>query len=299
MQKRIIFFILVCTSFIAAHQLHAGAWTLKKRQLWVKSTFLVQQTSDRYASINIVCGDATCRNGQKTPYFFNGKIETSAIIFDLWYGLTDHIELRFQLPYYDIAFKDEVNPERPSTNDIGDIRFAARYRLPFDPIVTTLRIGAKAPTGFFNKDSEVVPIGDGQWDLEIGAEFGRSFWPIPAYANLMLQYRFRFEPDLETTNLDPGDELEFRAEAGVTVYKNIGVKALLEGFWGQEFTALSENSNFQLSNSERRILYFRPGIWGTFFKSLEYEFSVRFSLSGKNFPAGQIFMTGLSYTFDL
>ncbi|MFQ5823848.1 MAG: hypothetical protein ACE5JB_07330 [bacterium] len=36
-----------------------------------------------------------------------------------------------------------------------------RYRILSKPLVSTVRIGAKTPTGFFTKDSEVIPIGDG------------------------------------------------------------------------------------------------------------------------------------------
>ncbi|NIV95390.1 hypothetical protein GWN42_22000, partial [candidate division KSB1 bacterium] len=138
-------------------QLFAGAWTLPKRTFWVKSSIFIQRTEERYASSNLFCGDEQCENGERIPYFFNGEVESNATYFDFWYGLSDRIELQFQLPYFDISFRDDVNPNRPATSDIGDIRFGARYRLPFRPLVTTLRIGAKAPTGFFNKDAEVVP----------------------------------------------------------------------------------------------------------------------------------------------
>ena len=299
MRKRYLHFSIIFLILIfSAEGLFAGAWTLRKGRLWVKSAFLIQRTSERYASETIFCGDQLCRNGQRTPYFFNGRVESNATYLDIWYGLTDRFELQLQLPYFDIAFEDEVNPNRPSSQGLGDVRFGLRYRIPFKPIVTTFRIGAKAPTGFFNKDSEVVPIGEGQWDLEVSADFGRSFWPLPAYTNLSVGYRFRFEPDLQTTNLDPGDEFWFRAETGIKVGSTFEIKTLLEGFWGQEFTALFADSNLRINNSERRILYFRPGIGWMIFEPLEFEFSTLFSLSGKNYPAGNIYILGLAYTFD-
>lgn len=279
-------------------QLLAGAWTLKKGKLWVKSSFLIQRTKDRYASRNIICGDRRCRNGQRTRFFFNGKIANSATYFDFRYGLTDRIEVQFQVPYFDISFKDDVNPERPTTTDFGDIRFGLRYRIPFKPLVTTIRIGAKAPTGFFNVDSEVVPVGDGQWDLEVSAQFGRSFWPIPVYANLAVGYRFRYEPAITTTNLDPGDEFTLRAEAGLNITKNILIKTALDGFWGQEFTAIFTDSKFKLPDTERAILYFEPGIFWQVLGPVALDASVRFSLSGMNFPAGQVVGFGVSYTFS-
>ncbi len=192
-----------------------------------------------------------------------------------------------------------MNPNRPATSDIGDIRFGARYRLPFRPLVTTLRIGAKAPTGFFNKDAEVVPIGDGQWDLEISGEIGKSLWPMPVYFNLEVGYKFRFEPDIETTNLDPGDEFTLRVESGFNITDNLLVKAALDGFWGQEFTAIFVDSKFNLEDSDRRIFYFEPGIFWNIWHTLAFEASMKTSLSGKNYPAGQIFGFGVSYIFAL
>ncbi len=300
MQKRgLLFSIIFLTLIFSGEGLFAGAWTLRKGRLWVKSAFLIQRTDERYANQAHFCGDQFWRNGERAPYFFNGPGESNAVYMDIWYGLTDRFELQLQLPYFDIAFEDDVNPDRPSSQGLGDVRFGLRYRIPFKPIVTTFRIGAKAPTGFFNKDSEVVPIGDGQWDLEVSADFGRSFWPLPAYANLSVGYRFRFEPDLQTTNLDPGDEFWFRAETGVKVRNNLEIKTLVEGFWGQEFTALFEDSNLEINNSERRILYFKPGVGWMIFDALEFEFSAMFSLSGKNYPAGKIYILGLAYSFDL
>jgi len=167
------------------------------------------------------------------------------------------------------------------------------------PLVSTLKIGAKAPTGFFNKDSETVPVGDGQWDLEIQGQFGRSLWPLPFYFNLDFGYRFRFEPDIDTTNLAPGDEFTFRGEAGYNIRKNILLKAAIDGFWGQEFTAIFADSKLNLRDSERNILYFEPGIYWMLKEPLAAEASVKISLSGKNYPAGQIFGFGISYLFSL
>ena len=253
-KHRLLFSAIFLILTLSIESLFAGAWTLRKGHLWVKTAFLIQRTRERYANPTLFCG-----NGERAPYFFNGKVKSNALYLDVWYGLTDRFELQLQLPYFDIAFEDDVNPDRPSSQGLGDVRFGLRYRVPFRPIVTTFRIGVKAPTGFFNKDSEVVPIGDGQWDMDISADFGRSLWPLPAYLNLALGYRFRFEPDLQTTNLDPGDEFWFRAEAGVQIRKNVEIKTAVEGFWGQKFTALLANSNFKINHSERQILYIKPG----------------------------------------
>lgn len=70
-------------------KLYAGAWTLPKGHLWVKSSIFIQRTSARYTSAKLFCGDELCGNGQRFPYFFNGKLESTAAYLDVWYGLTD------------------------------------------------------------------------------------------------------------------------------------------------------------------------------------------------------------------
>lgn len=164
-------------------------------------------------------------------------------------------------------------------------------------MVSTIRIRAKAPTGFFTKDSEIVPIGDGQWDLEVEAQIGRSFCPLPVYVNLDLGYKFRFEPDPDKTNLDPGDEFTLRGELGLNPRKNILLKVEVEGFWGKEFTDIV--SNLKLRNWQRRILYLKPGVIWTIVEHFEVEPFIKFSLSGKNYPAGEVFGLGLAYTLSL
>ncbi len=291
--------LLLLAALFLPIKLYAGAWTLPRGTLWVKSALFIQRTSDRYASANLFCGDRPCRNGERTPYFFNGRVESTASYFDIWYGVTDRLELQFQIPYFHISFEDDVNPDRPSTQDIGDVRFGLRYRTPLRPIVATVRIGAKAPTGFFNKDSEVVPIGDGQWDLELSIELAKSFWPFRAYSNVEVGYRFRFEPDLETTNLVPGDEVFFLFETGYNVTERVVLIAGLSGFWGQEFVAKLQGGAFPLVNSERRILYVQPKVYWQAVANLGFEALVNVSLSGKNYPAGEIFGFGVSYAFNL
>lgn len=296
MQRNILFFLIFYFYLALSPNLFAGAWTLKKGQLWIKNSVFYQKTDERYYSRNQPCPLSDCQKGQRVPFPFNGESRVTAIYWDINYGLTNQIELNLQIPYFDIAFTDDANPLRSKTTNVGDIKFGVRYRFLSKPLVTTVRIMAKAPTGLFNKDSEFVPIGDGQWDLEIQGQFGRSLWPLPFYINLDIGYRFRFEPDIETTDLDPGNEFTIRGEVGYNIRKNILLKGAIDGFWGDKFTNIGTKLRF--IDSERNILYFEPGIYWVIKEPLAVESTVKFSISGKNYPAGQIFGFGLSYVFS-
>ncbi len=96
-------------------------------------------------------------------------------------------------------------------------------------------------------DVTIVPLGEGQWDLEIFGEIGHSFWPAPVYAELWLGYRERLANT--TTFKDPGAEYVFLAESGVNPSSRTLLKATLDGFAGRNWVV----EGIQTS-SLRRIL---------------------------------------------
>lgn len=296
MRRHLIYTISLSISLIACHQVYAGAWTLKQGQFRVKASFFYQKTDERYYSRNTPCPiDENCTEaGQRIDFAFDGESRLTALYFDASYGLFDQLELNVQVPYFDISFTDLADPDRDNTTGIGDVRFGARYNVLLKPLVTTLKVAAKAPTGFFNKDTEAVPIGDGQWDLEFAGQFGKSLWPLQGYLNLDLGYRFRFEPDEATSTLDPGDEFYFRGEAGYNVTHDVLLKLSLQGLFGEKF----KQTGLTIEDSEREILYLEPGLYWVVNGPLAFESSVQISLSGKNYPAGQIYSFGVSYAFD-
>ncbi|MFQ5601839.1 MAG: transporter [bacterium] len=276
-------------------EVYAGAWTLKRNQLWVKSSVFFQKTHEQFYSRNTGCpfSHKCDKSGQKVPFPFDGESKFTAVFLDIGYGLTDRLELKVQVPFYDIQFTDLSNPERDGTNDIGDIRFGARYRFITLPFVATFKVEAKAPTGFFNKEAEVIPIGDGQWDLELVGQFGRSLYPVTGYLNFDVGYRIRFEPDPQTSTRIPGNEIIFRGEGGFNVMNNLLLKLAVSGLYSAKF----KDEDFTLPDSEREVLYLEPAVFWSVTPALALEAGVQFSLSGKNYPAGEVFSLGVSYTF--
>ncbi|MBL4736322.1 MAG: hypothetical protein JKY18_13495 [Flavobacteriales bacterium] len=166
------------------------------------------------------------------------------------------------------------------------------------PVVYTLKIAAKAPTGFFNKDAEIVPVGDGQWDLFFVNQFGRSLYPFKGYVNVDIGYKIRFAPSPDKSNLNPGDELHIRGESGYNAIGGLWFKLAIDGFFGKEFTAAFADSELQLIDSERKILYLEPGLYWEINPRWACDLILKYAISGKNYPAGFVFGAGISYTMQ-
>ena len=72
---------------------------------------------------------------------------------------------------YAVRF-DDIADERRSSG-LGDVRLGLRYNVVRDSPVATFDVRVKIPTGTFINDAEVVPVGEGQWDLDLAAEVSR------------------------------------------------------------------------------------------------------------------------------
>ncbi|MFQ5790481.1 MAG: transporter [Acidobacteriota bacterium] len=259
-------------------QAEAGAWTRPRRRTWVKTSFMFQETEERYFL-----------DGNRIPYFFEGHNRTAAGFFDISRGLTDRLEVRLQLPFWTITFNDLAD-NRTSTG-IGDIRVGVRYNLAQAPLVATIGSTVKFPTGEFINDAETIPVGEGQYDVEVTAELGRSLWPRPGYVTGLMGYRFRTQNG--ETGIDFGDELIWSVEGGYHIAPRLMVKGLLRGLHGFDSTSFGLN----IDSLRREIVYFEPGALFELNPSRGIEFSLPITLRGRNWPAGLVFNIGFYQEF--
>lgn len=286
---RLVFLLAGC--LIVPLHAGAGAWTLPKGRLWVKSSFFFQSTDEQFCSGHL----GFCSRHERAPFDpFTGGRSRSAVVFnELAYGFTDRLDLGVQIPFYSLEFRDLGNPTRPRTQRIGDIRFYARYRLLAHPVVASIRVGAKSPTGGINVDAEVVPIGEGQWDYEFFGDVGRSLTLIPGYVNLSLGYRQRTVN--QDFNFKPGDEFTLLAEGGWQASTKIMAKASVGYLYSANPRALS----ITFKTQRRELLSITPAFLWTPYRTLTVETGVQLPVRGQDVPAGPQFNIGLMYTFDL
>ena len=123
MVSRVLSILLLLSC--AAHSAEAGAWTISKGVNWLKVGLMLQETTERYFI-----------DGERIPYFFDGRNQTRALFFEYVGGITHRWDVKAQLPFFNIAF-DDIADERTS-NGPGDLRIESRYNLVRDPLVLTV-----------------------------------------------------------------------------------------------------------------------------------------------------------------
>ena len=256
----------------------SSQWTQGTAGIWIKSALFVQVTDKRYDPV-----------GNRVPWIDGGESDARALYTDVIVGLTPRMDIWLQLPFFDLRFKRAAGDLR--TTGFGDIRLWGRYqvaRLADGRLPLAIRAGVKAPVGSSPLDAEIIPVGEGQWDLEGFAEGGYSFWPAPLYAVLWLGYRARLANDTQQKN--PGGEWVLLAEGGATPGNRILLKATLDGFRGRSWVI----ERLSVPGAARRTLTLQLGGGFRVSGGLWAEGGVRLPLLGRNFPAGKQWVLGVS-----
>ena len=203
------------------------------------------------------------------------------------------MDIGAQIPYFDQKFQDATRSEPPTDSGFSDLRMMAKLRLLERPLVLTLKGAVKFPTGDFVNEDGLIPVGEGQWDFDFGVQAGRSFWPVPAY--VAVEYAYRIRRENEEIFRDPGEETLINGEVGYNLMPKLLLAAKLEMLRGGTGT----DFGLPLASSIKRITYLAPTVSYTLHGNTVAEAAMRFSLNGRNFPAGNQITFGVSTDFDL
>lgn len=279
----------------------AGAWTLPKKRLWLKSAIFYQATDRRFCTeqdaLSLAFREAGCTSaGHSAPFdpFIGGESKVLAVFTEAAYGATGWLDVGAQIPFYSLQFTNLANPQRPRSNSIGDVRFFTKLRLLQQPFVASLTVGAKSPTGKFTVDAEAVNVSEGQWDFDVLGEVSRSLWPLRGYLSLGVGYRVRTDNGAFEHTM--GKELMIVAETGYEPVRRLMIKGTLDWLRGQA-------PRFKLNNAplleRRELLTVAPGVIYALREGLNLEAAVRFALRGQDFPDGYQLMAAVSYGFSV
>ena len=269
----------------AAADAGAGAWTVPRGQFWGKLTYFQQRTQEWYIGKGRLGAPGT-----RVRYDFEGQYESRAVFFEGLYGVTDRLDLGLQVPYFDQSFANAAFAEPRTDTGLSDIRALAKFRLLAKPVVLALKAGVKMPTGAFKNEDGLIPVGEGQWDFDFVGQVGRSFWPLPLYGDIDLGYRVRTRN--EQIDRDPGDEWFLNAEVGYQLVRQLMLMGKCE--------VLRSNPAVVFGGIEaeiKRITYLTPALLYAVGQRTTVEAAMRFSLNGRNFPAGRQLVLGLATTW--
>jgi hypothetical protein len=301
-QKNVlILFTLIILNWGLLEYTVAGAWTLEKGSLWLKTAVFFQSTSSRFCTAQEALSPAfhqvgCTETGQSAPFdpFIGGKSNSYVVYTEVIYGLTGWLDQGIQIPFYSLEFTNLANPNRPRSSSFGDIRFLIKYRLLQQPMVWSITLAAKSPSGKFNIDAEAVNVSEGQWDFDFFTEVSKSFWPVPAFASFGLGFRIRNDnEDFEHTM---ADEMILIGELGYEFFPNLMIKGMIDWLQGQRPRIKATNTPLL---EQRELLTIAPSINYRLQKQWYLEVGVRFPISGQDFPDGPQFMGAISYQLSV
>jgi len=250
-------------------------WLEPPGEGWIDLSLYHQETREAYDS-----------RGTGRPFAGSGHAVSTSAFLTIAGGLAPGLDAWLQVPYQRLRYDDVVD-DRLRTG-IGDTRFylrSAPLRYLGIDLPVAVRAGVKEPVGDFRVDAEMIPLGDGQRDWEVMAELGHSFHPTPAYVSGWIGYRWR---ELnEETGRDFGDEAFLLVQGGLS-----------SGPWSVELVAEGLETvtdptvlGLTIESLKRRLVTVAPSV-GLSMGPGTVELGARFTLDGKNLPAGHALTAG-------
>jgi len=182
---------------------HAGAWTAKQGDTYLKGAVNYFDTDSRF--------------GDQLPDFENFQDINFNVYLE--HGLKDDLTFFATTSFKDI--EQTSAGQTVSNSGIGDVDVGLRYNITNEPAVISIQGLAKLP--YLYSETADLPLGNGQVDLEGKVLVGKSFGPA-GYVGLEAGYRYRAE--------DPVDEFRYLIEYGVDLSEQTYFRTKLDGIVG-------------------------------------------------------------------
>lgn len=231
-------------------------------------------------------------------------------------GLSNEITLSASLPYKRVITRDASF--KYTTYAFGSAQIGTRYKLNelvgitgwADALATNFAL--TLPLGYTRNFTPSA--GAGQVDAEISLNYGRSFHPIPAYAQAGLGFKYRSAiyalskavdcvegvdknctPDKKA---DYGDEITFAISGGYNLTKWLLLTLQTSGV----FSVSKPTEGFSVANpipTKQRYLKIGAGVRTTPIENFGVSFDTAIIPSGSNIFKGIEMTLGLDYSFKI
>jgi len=216
--------------------------------------------------------------GDRNPLLAGGRFQTTSVYLSAGAGLAYGLDLFAQVPMHQMHYEDQGG-ERNRTG-VGDLRVALRASptLIRRTWPVAARLGLKLPGSSFPLDATVIPLTEGQRDIELSLESGGTLLGGSAYLLGWAGYRWRAQNTKAARK--PGDELFLHLAIGTTL-----AQVRLELAADRLIGASPEQLGFAIPTGGRRLFQITPTI-GFPVPGGDFEVTGAVPLSGRNLPTG-------------
>jgi len=240
---------------------------------------------DRLSLNYYYADDQFNKEGDRTRFDANGDFSDINGANYLEYGITDRVTVINSL-YFKYIEKDD-DTAKTTTYGIGDIDLALKVKLIDGKAGIFSAQGlVKIPEAYDRHDR--VPLGNGQYDVELKLLYGLSLWPyLPGYCGVEGGYRWRFS--------DPSDEFRYLIEFGMDLPMEMYGRVKLDGIYSIDNGSHLDGggnptatNNFDLGKLDVTLGYKINDSWGV-------EASYTPEIYGQNTAAGATYTMAVTY----
>lgn len=216
--------------------------TLRAGTGWIQLSVYGQNATEWYDNV-----------GDRRPFLADSEFKTRSVFLTASVGLLDGLEVWAQLPRHDLNV--DASSGTSNSTGLGDIRAAVRVgsELFGLDLPVAVRLGVKMPGSDFPIDATVLPLTEGQTDVEVSVESGMTLGSLPLYVMGWAGYRRRGAN--EEADRRPGAErfahLAFGGFAGDLTWE-----VAADGLWGGSPLA----SGILLTSERRRLIQILPTV---------------------------------------
>jgi hypothetical protein len=252
--------------------------TLEPGAGWIQLSFYGQNAAQRFDFA-----------GDRQPFFAAGEARTRSAYLTASVGIFEGLDVWAQAAVHDLRYQDEGGARERT--GLGDVRIAARGSASLIGVAVpvAVRVGVKLPGNEFPVDATILPLSEGQTDVEISVETARALAGDALYALGWVGHRWRFGQT--TAARQPGDEWFVHLGLGGhhrSVRWQLGADLLHGGAPSQQ--------GVTLTSDRRRLIQLNPSAAWTAGPG-EVDVGAHVPISGRNLPSDPGFSVGYRFTW--
>jgi len=265
---------------------------------------------------------------------FTGRAITDVISFDTAWGILKHLDAHVTIPYAfssqpSIDTAGNILPNSPSSSGLSNIRLGARYNLLQNPFFLTAKVDIKLPASTPNLEElfngVTLPIREGQTDIDLSGQLSKTVQIGERSFSVGGELGYRVRATQSKGALDtftgvglpvkPGNEIIYNFRAAYHLTSRFALLLNADGIEEADynvpfrFTRLGPNGDLRTVGTQnspdgfvpdypkqtgRRIFTLGPLASFSLNRRTFISGGLLFAVTGRNFPAGQFFVVGVS-----